>query len=95
VARVVESRLPLRSTPATVHGLSRKMGVTRARIYQLLEESEAAIDLRWPEGRCYLTMLTERVAAAQPASEVHAALRTTMNVFFPDAVEAARRAEDS
>jgi hypothetical protein len=94
VARVVENRLPIRSTPVTVHGLSRKMAVTRARIYQLLEESERAIDLRWPEGKCYLAMLTERVAVAQPDSDVLAALRTTINVFYPDAIEAARRAED-
>jgi hypothetical protein len=95
VARVVENRLPIRSTPVTVHGLSRKMAVTRARIYQLLEEAEHAIDLRWPEGRCYLTMLTERVAVAQPDSEVLAALQTTLNVFYPDMIETARRAEDS
>ena len=36
------------------------MGVTRARVYQLLEECEQAIEVRWPQGRCLLTLLRQK-----------------------------------
>jgi hypothetical protein len=94
VARVVERRLPMRSGPASAGTLAKRMGVTRARIYQLLEECEDALELRWPEGRHRLAMLRQRLESVQPPPEGLAALRTAMNVFFPDADETARRKKD-
>ncbi|MCC7086639.1 MAG: hypothetical protein IT427_16695 [Pirellulales bacterium] len=95
VARVVESRLSIRLGAASVRAISQRLEVSRARIYQLLDESERAMNLRWPDGRCQLTHLVERLADLQPEPDGVVVIRTAINVFFPDATEVARRAEES
>jgi hypothetical protein len=94
VARVVESRLPIRSEPLNVHALARRMDVTRARVYQLVEEAENGMELRWPAGKCQLMMLADRLSLIQPRSDGLQAVQSAINLLFPDAAEAVRRAEE-
>ncbi len=59
------------------------MKVTRARIYQLLEQCQLAMDLRWPHGRFLLQLLASRVEATHPTPDGLAMLRTLADLFFP------------
>lgn len=45
-----EGRLGISGTPQSVRQQAKRMGVTRARVYQLLEECSRVMEVRWPEG---------------------------------------------
>jgi hypothetical protein len=57
IAKLMEARLGVEGVAETVLEQSRKLGLTRARIYQLLEMSAAIMAVRWPEGRGQFKML--------------------------------------
>ena len=61
VARLVRERLGISGQPQPVRHQSRRLGVTRARVYQLLEGCAMAMAVRWPEGG-------HRLRAPAPAS---------------------------
>ncbi len=94
LGRLVEARLGIHSAAQTVRVQSKRLGVTRARVYQLLEECEQAMNVRWPEGRYLLVLLQQRLATMQPMPEGLAIVRSTVNLFYPDAAETARRREE-
>ena len=60
IARLAEGRLGIGGAMQTVRQQSRKMGVTRARVYQLLEECTKVMGVRWPEGGGQLQKLLAR-----------------------------------
>jgi hypothetical protein len=91
LSRLAEARLGLHGAPQTVRAQSKRMGITRARVYQLLEECEQAMNVRWPEGRCQLAALRQRLNAMRPVPAGAEMVRSTLNLFFPDVEEAARR----
>ncbi len=83
VCEIAEKRLGIRSEPHSVRMQARQLGVTRARVYQLLEECAQVLEARWPEGRCHLGPLATRFAtesADQRAAELFAAVS---ELFFP------------
>jgi hypothetical protein len=82
VTRLVEGRLGIHAPPQNVRAQSKRMGVTRARVYQLLEECEHAIHVRWPLGRCLLAVLCERERQKDRAEEFNA-LSAVAELFFP------------
>lgn len=57
------ARLGLNGPPQSVRQQSRRMGVTRARIYQLLDDCSKVFDVRWPEGKPQLEALAAKFAA--------------------------------
>ncbi|MFM7072867.1 MAG: hypothetical protein ACKO38_13850 [Planctomycetota bacterium] len=59
IAKLVESRLGVEGTAETVVEQSRRLGLTRARVYQLLETCAAIMAVRWPEGRLHFAILQE------------------------------------
>lgn len=80
-------RLGLLGTPQSVRQQARRMGVTRARIYQLLDDCSKVFDVRWPEGKLQLDALADKFAAesASPAKlQLFAALR---ELVYPNRLE--------
>ena len=49
IARLAESRLALDGSGATVRQVARRLNLTRARVYQLLNDVGAIMLVRWPE----------------------------------------------
>jgi hypothetical protein len=91
VARLAESRLGINGEPQTVRQQSRRMGVTRARVYQLLEDCNKVMAVRWPEGRFHLRILRAHLKA--PEAEVGALglVRGVIDLFFPGDEDTADR----
>lgn len=59
-------RLGINGPPQSVREQSRNLGVTRARIYQLLDDCSKVMEIRWPEGKNFLDSLTTRFADVGP-----------------------------
>jgi DNA-binding transcriptional regulator YhcF (GntR family) len=84
VARLVTERLQFDQRAPTVKQQADTLGVTRARVYQLLEDCGKVLAVRWPEGRYPLEALAGQVdrhgtrTAAKLISEA-------MAIFYPGA----------
>lgn len=72
VHRLAAERLGLTGTPRSVREQARQLSVTRARVYQLLDDCAKVINVRWPEGRAQLEQLMSHLAKADTD---HAPLR--------------------
>jgi hypothetical protein len=83
ITRLVEGRLGIHGAAQSIKAQSKKMKVTRARLYQLLEQCQQAIALRWPHGRFLLQLLASKVAALHPAPDGLAMLQSIADLFFP------------
>lgn len=66
IAQLVAERLSLEPNPPTVKDQAKRLAVTRARVYQLLEDCGKALEVRWPEGRWLLAPLAAQPAEMQP-----------------------------
>ncbi len=51
IHKLAQQRLGVGSETRTVRDLSTELGVTRARVYQLLEDCTKVMAIRWPEGK--------------------------------------------
>lgn len=60
VQKLAEGRLGIESPPQSVREQARRLHVTRARVYQLLETCGRIMEVRWPEGRVALNYYSER-----------------------------------
>lgn len=58
VASLATGRLGMNGDPQSVRMQSRRIGVTRARVYQLLDDCSKLFDVRWPCGRFFLERLS-------------------------------------
>jgi hypothetical protein len=67
VVRLAESRLGVSGPITSVRQAARNMGLTRARVYQLLNEINDILTVRWPQGRrqVYALLAKFRGDAAQ------------------------------
>lgn len=82
LVRLAEGRLSLRGDMQTVRQQSRRMGVTRARVYQLLEDCSKVMSVRWPEGHDQLThLLTHLNTLGARDGSLHL-LQGTFDLFF-------------
>lgn len=91
VAELVAARLGYAGPLKTVQQLARRSSVTRARIYQLFEQCDAMMRVRWPEGGPLLRDLVQELAARRSDDEdddALALLRLTVELFFPAAESA-------
>ncbi len=66
IARLAESRLALDGSGATVRQVARRLNLTRARVYQLLNDVGAIMQVRWPEAPA-LVRRTARAAGVRRA----------------------------
>lgn len=83
VAAIARERLGLNDRSVSVRVQARKLGVTRARVYQLLEECNRVMLVRWPEGRQKLddfALWLDEVYAPAECANLLAALR---ELLFP------------
>lgn len=63
IASLAENRLGISGPITSVRQAARAMGLTRARVYQLLNEINDIIAVRWPTGRHQVYELREKLAS--------------------------------
>jgi len=59
------------------------MGVTRARIYQLLEDCSRIMEVRWPEGQQWMAQLEAKFNAEATSQDDLRLFRATRELFYP------------
>lgn len=77
------SRLGMGQLPQSVRHQARAMGLTRARVYQLLEECAKVMAVRWPEGEQQFAALYAKLKHEATHPEVLRAFQATCELFFP------------
>ena len=85
IARLVEERLGLHGASQSVKSQAKRLGVTRARVYQLLEQCAMAMEVRWPEGRSQLVALLEKVSSDSTDDAKPELLDSVVELMFPPA----------
>jgi len=63
ITSLAENRLGIHGTIASVRQVARSMGLTRARVYQLLNEINDILQVRWPNGRHQVYELSDKLHA--------------------------------
>lgn len=63
VGELVAARLGIDGALGSVREQSHRLGVTRARVYQMFDECAEVMHVRWPEGRLHLRQFAETVAS--------------------------------
>jgi hypothetical protein len=76
-------RLGIDGPPQSVRQQAKQMGVTRARVYQLLEDCSRVMEVRWPEGKQLLWQLGVKLEAEAPNSDDLRLFRAAYELFYP------------
>lgn len=82
VHSLATGRLGVGSPPMSVRMQSRVLGVTRARIYQLLEDCQKIMSVRWKEGGLLLDALVAKAQSSEASEEVVQLLTSTRDLCF-------------
>jgi hypothetical protein len=97
VAELTRGRLGIGTDAESVRNQSKSLGVTRARVYQMLEECHNVMLIRWPNGRRHLDefaqWLDEHYASAE-AANLLASLRELLYPLKFDSVADHLHADD-
>jgi hypothetical protein len=84
VFELSQGRLGIHGPAESVRHQAKRMGVTRARVYQLLEDCAKIMNVRWPEGQYLLAALSAKLnVVAKPEDDLKS-FRSTLDLFFPD-----------
>jgi hypothetical protein len=83
IHRLTEERLGIHGTPLSVRHQSKRMGITRARVYQLLEDCGKIMDVRWPEGQWLVKQLAAKFAAEATENDNLRQFNATVELFYP------------
>jgi hypothetical protein len=83
VWRLASDRLGMEGRAHSVRSQAKQMGVTRARVYQLLEECSKVMTVRWAEGEYLLAPLVDRYSQECRDSSTAKLLFATVDLFFP------------
>jgi len=78
-----EGRLGVSGPPQSVRQQAKRMGVTRARVYQLLEDCGRIMEVRWPEGAEWLAQLSAKFQTEAPDQKDLRLFRATHELFYP------------
>ena len=84
VHKLAEGRLGVHAAPQSVRMQSRRMGVTRARIYQLLDECSKVMNVRWPEGKCRLSAMAEKFKTEGADDDTLRMFEAARELCFPE-----------
>jgi hypothetical protein len=84
VHRLATERLGLSGGPVSVRAQARNLGVTRARIYQLLDDCSKVFQVRWPAGAKQLEGLALRFAAEGADAATSRLFFGVRELCFPD-----------
>ena len=76
-------RLGINGPPQSVRQQAKTMGVTRARVYQLLEDCSRVMEVRWPEGQQLLAQLEAKFQSEATSQDDLRLFRATQELFFP------------
>src|ERR1700682_4405991 len=76
-------RLGIDGDPQSVRHQSKQMGVTRARVYQLLEDCARVMEVRWPEGKIQLARLAAKLHAEAAPEDDLTLFNATVELFYP------------
>lgn len=80
---LVAGRLGIYGPAQSVRQQSKERGVTRARVYQLLEDCARIMQVRWPEGEALLATLAAKIESEATFDDDFRLFRATKDVFFP------------
>lgn len=83
VVELAKSRLGVGAEVVSVRQQAKRMNVTRARVYQLLEEAYRVMQVRWPEGRRKLDDLAVRLEEEGASPECRDLLSNLRELFYP------------
>ncbi len=83
VHRLAAGRLGIESFPEGVRDQSRELGVTRARVYQLLEMCGDVMRIRWPAGRWMFKLLIQKLNARASESEALDLVESLQSLLYP------------
>ena len=87
VANLADDRVGLCGPITSVREVARNMGLTRARVYQLLNEITDIMQVRWPSGRREVYELLEKLesdAKITGTSEQLNQFRAAVELFYPN-----------
>jgi len=88
VVQLAENRLGIHAPPTSVRQAARVLGLTRARIYQLLNEISDILSVRWPLGRHWVYQLHDKVQADLDGQDGRPRLlqfHAAVELFYPSA----------
>ncbi|QDU54560.1 hypothetical protein [Aeoliella mucimassa] len=88
VADLASERLQTDGNTPTVKQQAERLGVTRARVYQLLEDCSKVMEVRWPTGRWLLIPLEARAVDASPRAQQ--LVRAACELFYPRSTSASQ-----
>jgi hypothetical protein len=88
IGRLLAGRLGIESAPESAIEQAERMNVTRARVYQLLEQAARIMRVRWPEGRWQLLALEDRWSALESDDERRQILHALRSLLFPERLRA-------
>jgi hypothetical protein len=83
VGSLARARLGVGAPQRSVREQSREMGVTRARVYQLLEDCHRTMSVRWPEGKRLLDEFAQRMDQIYSSAESANLLGSLRELLFP------------
>lgn len=83
ISKLVESRLGVEGVAETVVEQARRLGLTRARVYQMLETCAAIMAVRWPEGRLQFDALSVNSRRAFLDPESRRLFEACQGLCFP------------
>lgn len=89
VGAIARERLGAGAETTSVRVQARKLGVTRARVYQLLEECSHVMQVRWPEGRRQLDDFGQWLDEVYASAECANLLASLRELLFPLKYDAA------
>jgi hypothetical protein len=98
VAKLVRGRLGIGRDAESVRNQSKALGVTRARVYQMLEECHNVMSIRWPDGRRQLDEFAQWLDHHYASAEAANLLASLRELLYPlkfDGISEHARAEAS
>lgn len=81
-AEMLRGRLGLDGPVLSVRKTALRLRLTRARVYQLLEDAATVVEVRWPRGKSRMQALLNRYSD-RPGAVESAFLRAVAETFFP------------
>ncbi|MCA9217323.1 MAG: hypothetical protein KDB27_29845 [Planctomycetales bacterium] len=84
VYRLCVERLGVNGEPMSVRDQSRLLGVTRARIYQLLDDCTKVMQVRWPEGKMQFDQLTSALSQRTDDSQSLSLFYGVRELCYPE-----------
>ncbi len=83
VWKIAAERVGLNGRSLSVKQQSQRMGVTRARVYQLLEDCGKVMEVRWPEGQALFSAFGRTLEIADCDAQVLRFYERLMGLLFP------------